>query len=123
MTDLEVENKVSLIENSIFQGRWNINKDWGAITLNVINLWDAARNHSDFFETDHPETCFENFIQEMNWTYVVERICIERAHEKIRMKGRSRCKPYCCIWWISQFMCYPYVWDMIRKDRSEGRVP
>jgi hypothetical protein len=118
MSGLEVETVVSLYDNRNNEARWNINKDIGRITLYLIPLWDDAIDHSLFKEHDEFNTCLEKFIDYLNFTYVLERVCIERAHEKIRIKG-GRCKP-CCVRYFAELMTYPLAWDTIKKDF--GRV-
>jgi len=117
---LEIENRISLYENRKTEARWHIKGDQGTITLYLIPLWDEARDHSDFFEIDNPELVFNRFIEGLNWSYLMERICIERAHERIRIKG-GRCKP-CCIRFITEFMAEPELWDFIRGKRAHGNT-
>jgi hypothetical protein len=113
---LDVDYRVSLNESK-YPAYWNIKGDQGKITFYLPGHWDAARQHSDFFETDHPEEVLDNFIEELIYSEITERICIERAHEGIRMKGRTRCKPNCCVRRVADLMYYhdrPHLWPRIR---------
>jgi len=78
---LDVNYKVSLY-NSISQARWNINKDKGNVILFISNIWKESKN-------------YEHFVQWIIYYTLIERICLERAYNKIRIKG-GRCNP-CCV--------------------------
>lgn len=114
MTSLEVEHKYSL-SPSKYLGCWNINKDIGKITFYLNSLWNSARRHSDVYEDDHMDLCIENFIEDVIYLDLIERVCLERAHEKIRMKGRTRCEPNCCVRRSVLMMLYPERWESIRQ--------
>jgi hypothetical protein len=114
MNPLEVEYRLSLNWGK-WPAYWNIKKDLGTITQYLPSLWGEACNHSMFFETDHPDICFDNFMQELIYTEIVERICIERAHEGIRMKGRTRCKPNCCVRRAALMMYDPDQFKELKK--------
>ena len=111
---LEVDFRVSL-KNGRYPARWNINKDNGIVTVYLPEIWDNARDHSLFYEHDHPEQTYQNFLDELILSNLLERICLERAHEGIRLKGRSRCDPNCCIWRTTIMMLLPDCWDKVRE--------
>lgn len=80
-----------------YNAYWNIKRGSGKITFYLPRLWAHACDNSTFKEHDFPDECEENFIQDLIFADLTERICLERAHEKIRMKGRTRCEPNCCV--------------------------
>lgn len=92
MTRLEVENKVSMYDHPTHCARWNIKGDSGQITLFILSIWDDARKHSDFHEHDHLDEVMKDFVGALIFGYLMERDCLERAHDRIRIKG-GRCKP------------------------------
>ena len=92
---LDVDNRVSMHYHATHAARWNIKGDHGQITLFIPSIWDDARKHSDFQECDHLEEVMEDFIGALVFGYLMERVCLERAHDRIRVKG-GRCNP-CCV--------------------------
>lgn len=62
--------------------RWNINKEKGDITIYVTNIWNNSKD-------------FDDFVEGCIFFTLVERICIERAYNKIKIKG-GHCNP-CCV--------------------------
>jgi len=78
----EIEYKISLYP-ARSHARWNINKDKGNIILYITNIW-WQKSES-----------FENFVEWCIFFILLERICLERAYNKIRIKG-GRCNP-CCV--------------------------
>lgn len=95
---LKVENRVSLHRpKDGTAGRWNINGDRGTITLFLPRLWEFGSSLT--FEENH----IDNLILQIGHTFLIERICIERAHEKIIIKG-GRCKPSCHVAPLAEFM-------------------
>lgn len=111
---LEVEYRLSLNESK-YPAYWTIKSDHGRITQYLPSHWNAARQHSDIFELDHPDEVMENFIEELIYSEITERICVERAHERIRMKGRTRCKPNCCVRRSALIMYNQDMWNTIRQ--------
>jgi hypothetical protein len=89
---LEVMNKVSLYDHRVNTARWNIKGDFGTIVQFMPPIWDDAMHHSLFYEHDHPDEVMQDFVGSLIFTYLMERICIERAHERIRLK-RDKCTP------------------------------
>ena len=118
---LEVEYKVSLHKGN-HEGRWNINKDKGRITFNLpllydytmeaIESWGKSDNYSKEFMEDMSINFFIGLLIEVE---LIERVCIERAHQKIRMKGRTRCKPVCCVEKLALMMARPDQWEDIQE--------
>ena len=52
----------------------------GEVKVFISTIW----NHS---------ITFEDFLEKIIYITILERICLERAFQKIRMK--NRCKPFC----------------------------
>lgn len=73
----EIEYKISLYPSkcAAYQSK---NKDKGEIKLYISTIWKHSKN-------------FDYFVQWIIYYTIVERICLERAFQKIRMK--NRCKP------------------------------
>jgi len=115
MSRLDVDYRLSLNYSSKYVAYWNINKDFGRITFYLPNIWDIATDHSLFIEHDHPEECIENFIDFLILNELIERICLERAHQKIKLHGRTRCKPNCCVRRVALAMHDP---DWFLKHRQ-----
>ena len=78
---LEVTYKISLYKGKP-PARWNINKNKAKITLYISNIWKELNS-------------FDKFMEGLIYSILSERICVERAYNKIRIKG-GRCNP-CCI--------------------------
>lgn len=122
---LDVDYKVSLHESKT-GARWQINKDKGTITFNLPNHYNSAKKA---IERKYGESR-ENQIDEIIWlftlemieTELIERICIERAYQKIRLKGHSRCKPFCVCEKPALCMCYPDAWDDVREWINEMKA-
>jgi hypothetical protein len=78
---LEVNYKISLHKGKT-PARWNINKNKGDITLYISNIWEESESYI-------------SFIYWLIYSVIIERVCLERAFNKIRVKG-GRCNP-CCV--------------------------
>jgi len=63
----------------------------GVITAYISNLWSITKEWSTEKDLDH----FELFVDYINIIFIHERYCLERAFQKIKIKG-GMCKP-CCI--------------------------
>jgi len=81
---LDVNYKVSLYK-SVALARWNINKDKGNVFLYVSKIWDMIDKTN----------IFAYFVEWCIYFTLIERICLERAYNKIKIKG-GRCNP-CCV--------------------------
>lgn len=114
MSRLEVENRVSLhIPKDETIARWNIKGDAGKITLYLPPLWEMATEplaDNEPIGRRFPDSqvlqdlALIGFMQEISSAYLAERICLDRAHQRIRMKGRTRCNPSCCIQGVASAM-------------------
>ena len=111
---LDVDYKYSL-HNGKHPAYWNINGDSGKITFYLGEIWDLAQSRSkpDIEGWDDMDA----FIDELLFSDISERICLERAHEKIHIKG-GRCNP-CCVRYFTELAMYPHAWKTIQK--KEGR--
>ena len=78
---MKVNYKTSLFPSKK-AARWNINKEKANITIYITNIWNDSKD-------------FDDFVEGCIFFTLVERICIERAYNKIRIKG-GRCNP-CCV--------------------------
>lgn len=85
---LDVNYKVSL-HKAKTPARWNINKDKGNIILYIGNIWSSINN------VLNDSNIYEYFIEWSILYILMERICLERAFNKIKIKG-GRCNP-CCV--------------------------
>jgi|GEM_PF-5167622 hypothetical protein len=100
MSQLEVESRVSLHRPpDRTRARWNIHGDSGSITLFLPPIWDDASVSPQFHEDD----LVDFLVLQIGHTYLLERICLERAHEKIKIKG-GRCEPSCHVAPVAEFM-------------------
>ena len=115
MTRLDVDYRYN-ITSSKYPAYWNINKDIGKITFHLGEIWDHSQNDLTGDICDDP---VDNFIDDLIYYDLSERICLERAHEKIKIKG-GRCKP-CCVQYPAQLMLYPFAWEIIMQ--KHGRTP
>lgn len=80
----------------------------GTITLFASSLWKEGRGE------------FDRFVAELEYVYLLERICIERAFQRIRMK--DRCEPFCKLQKVADLMRYPDEWPDIREFWSGRRA-
>lgn len=53
----------------------------GTITMYIVSIWSCAKN-------------LPAFIRDLIWTGLIERICIETAFQRIRIKGGKCSKKY-----------------------------
>ena len=82
---MDINYKISFYKAKTM-ARWNINKDKGNIILYISNIWNMI---------DKKSKVFEYFVEWCIYFTLMERICLERAFNKIKIKG-GRCNP-CCI--------------------------
>ena len=78
-----VEYKISL-HPSRFVGYQSKNGNRGEVKLYVGTLWF----NNSFEEEKDFEKDFEWFLEDFIHTLILERICLERAFQKIRLKNR-----------------------------------
>jgi len=82
---MDINYKVSLYKAKTM-ARFNKNKNKGNIILYISNIWNIDKNKL---------LSFNHFVEWCIYFTLVERICLERAHNKIKIKG-GKCKP-CCV--------------------------
>ena len=99
----EVDYKISLYPSK-FVGYQSKSKNQGYVKLFISSIWDWVNTWSDNYKN-----IFENFISAINYIILLERICLERAFQKIRMT--KRCENY------NGFNCkMDYVATLIAKN-------
>ena len=80
---------------SKFAGYQSKNKNKGEVKIYVSSIWKWVHSWrwTEYFdEDDATEIMFDNFLKEMIFTMILERICLERAFQKIKMT--NRCKEF-----------------------------
>ena len=102
-----IETRVSIRINPDILGRWNKSpRGHHSITLNVAGCWQEAakiveawRGYPSPDPADGWFPCHDLisdiFCEVLADTYLVERICVERCLQRIRLP-RNHCKP-CCV--------------------------
>jgi hypothetical protein len=95
----DVEYSVSL-HPSKFEGYQSKAGQSGKVTLFIATIWDTVGED------------YERFLEELIWVSIIERVCLERAFQRIRMK--NRCEPVCKLLKIADLMAYPGEWPQIR---------
>lgn len=99
MTD--VENQVSTRLKKSTLAQWGIKDGRYFVKLNLSGCWSEAIEIIYRAKMDNPAWKFspekyeEAFCDSLAASYLIERICIERNRQRIRLK-RNHCKP-CCI--------------------------
>lgn len=63
----------------------------GEIKAFITNIWNKTKKWAKKLHIDH----FDLFVDYLNLIFIHERYCLERAFQKIRIKG-GMCKP-CCV--------------------------
>ena len=94
---------------------WKFDNGQHSITINLQATWNRAvtmtdnwRGYSVLDECTDPEKApaydfyINRFMEELGENFLIERICIERRRQNLRMT-HPRCKP-CCIERIVWFM-------------------
>jgi hypothetical protein len=112
---IDVEYQYSLKRNNK-PARWAINKgkSVGVIVNYLGEIWKESQKYVE--ENDPEWDDFNSFLVVLQYYELSERLCIERANEGVRMKGRTRCKPNCCVEYPTWLMLYPNMWDNLRAD-------
>jgi hypothetical protein len=122
------ELSISLSDKGKHTAHWTVKGEQGKITINVGKMWDESverinkwRSHRTGDEI--PENEWNNiaetlyiseFIDGIIYSYLMERICLERAFQKLKIKGGRCGKPYrssCCVAKITESM---FAW--LEKD-------
>lgn len=80
MSEIEYITSTYPSKNSAYQSKKG-NK--GRIKLFISVIWKEA-------------IIFDNFVALINFYQIMERYCLERCFQKIRIKG-GMCNPNCCI--------------------------
>lgn len=73
-----VNYKISSYQSK-FLGYQSKKGNFGVIKLFICTIWKYSSD-------------FDTFVDNLNYILITERICLERAFQKIKM--RDRCKPY-----------------------------
>lgn len=110
---IDVEYQYSLKRNNK-PARWAINKGMGVIVTYLGTVWEEAQNYIEDNDPEWDE--FNSFLQVLQYYELSERLCVERANEGVRINGRSRCKPTCCVEYPTWLMLYPEKWDVLRES-------
>jgi hypothetical protein len=102
----EVDNRVSIRIADKVLARWGKQDGQYQIILNLAGCWSEAKEIIDrsrprpLFDGDagspwNVDDYIDAFYDSLSCSYLIERICIERNNQRIRLK-RDHCKP-CCI--------------------------
>ena len=76
---------------SKFDGYQSKKGNKGYVKAYVANLWNTSLENEYKFDEDQ----FQLFVNLLNSILIHERYCLERAFQRIRIKG-GMCKP-CCV--------------------------
>ena len=111
---LEVEYQYSLKRHNK-PARWFLKKlhNFGGIVLYLGTVWEESLDYVDDGDPEWDE--FNSFLQVLQYYELSERLCMERENEGVRMKGRGRCKPNCCVEYPTWLMLYPDHWNDLRE--------
>jgi hypothetical protein len=98
---------------SKFGGYHCKNKINGTVTLFVSTIWKTTKNNINMLEEgDDSIDLFNWFVDDFIYLHILERICLERGFQKIKMK--NRCKPSCKM---SPYA--GYIFQAIKKNERE----
>jgi len=86
----EVEYKVST-HKSKYEGYQSKKGNTGSVKAFISNLWYGVIRYSKRLGID----IFDLFVESLITIYICERFCLERAFQRIRIKGGA-CNP-CCV--------------------------
>ena len=93
-----MEYKISTFQSK-YNAYWKVKQQIPMITFYVSTLWKSSEND------------FDTFVDHLIFLHILERICLERRFQHIRMK--NRCKP-CKMWKYAQYIQY-----CINKNNKE----
>jgi len=98
---MNVVNEVSMNHSKKNFAWWNINRKRGdgLITLWIPACWSEA---TERYQDKDDDWRLSNFIGCITYAYLLERVCLERANQRIRL-NRPRCKP-CCATPVTEAM-------------------
>jgi len=99
-----VEYKVST-HKSKYEGYHSKKGNIGSVKAFISNLWHDVIQYSKRLDID----IFDLFVESLITTYICERFCLERAFQRIRIKGGA-CNP-CCIKNITLYTTQ-YLFDL-----------
>jgi hypothetical protein len=103
---IDIDNRVSTRIGEKILAQWGCKEGQYRIVLNLAGCWseaveiiDCGRN-TPLFDGDsgspwNVDEYIDAFCDSLAASYLIERICIERSRQKIRL-NRNHCKP-CCI--------------------------
>jgi len=97
-----VDYKISLYPSQ-YDGWQSKKGNKGYIKAYVSTIWCKELSYKDSYDE------IDNFVIGLICIYIVERICLERAFQKIKIKG-GMCNP-CCVQ-----NCSKVVMDFILND-------
>lgn len=134
---MDIDNRVSTRIRDKVLAQWGYKDGQNFITLNLAGCWKEATEIIDrgraspLFDGDagspwNVDEYIDAFCDSLSCSYLIERICIERNRQRIRLK-RDHCKP-CCIEHIMIAMhnhvhnCFTYtsISDADRAIREES---
>lgn len=89
---MDIEYRVSLFKGK-YTAYHNTNKNKGTITIYLTNL-------------ETKDKSFELIVSEMVFLFLLERVCVERGRNNIRMKNRCNpCKMENIAWKMYSILC------------------
>lgn len=133
---MEIENLVSTRIRDKVMAQWGYKDDKNFITLNLAGCWSEAVDiinrgrTAPLFDGDagspwNVDEYIDAFCDSLSCSYLIERICIERSRQRIRLK-RDHCKP-CCVEHIMIAMhnhvhnCFTYTAISDEKNEIRGK--
>jgi hypothetical protein len=134
---MDVDNRVSIRIQDKTLARWGKpGKNQYRITLNCAGCWREAVDIIDRYRGGKPfdgddrspwniDEYIDAFCDSLAASYLIERICIERNRQRIRLK-RDHCKP-CCVEHIMIAMhnhvhnCFTYTAISDEKNEIRGK--
>jgi hypothetical protein len=96
MTGLNVDYKYSL-HKAKHSAYWERDGNKGTIVFNLPNMYLESIKDSPYWNgSDDEDFILYNFIKDLVYTDICERVCLERSYQGLKMKG-NKCKPECCV--------------------------
>jgi len=103
---MDIDNRVSTRIKEKVLAQWGQKNGQYRIVLNLAGCWTEAVDIINRGGENHPfdgdagspwnvDDYFDAYCDVLSCSYLVERICIERSRQRIRLK-RNHCKP-CCL--------------------------
>jgi hypothetical protein len=101
----ETDYNMSLYPSK-YHGYWKPN---GRINLYIGTIWNRlVDEHPDYDDDDK----FDEFIDQLSNVTLIETLCYYRGKEKLKMK--NKCKPYCKVARVCNYLVFPDGWDGIK---------